>query len=93
MPRDGLCETRERNHSGQARCRPGVFAGEWNGNSVSMPAHFRLRDSGFQLGVYVHWDDREKTWLVCHVGEHLTTSVQSSLVAAQVRTARRVRST
>ena len=51
-----------------------VFADERTGNSIRMPAHFRLRDSGFQLRVHAHWDDREKTWLVGHVGEHLTTA-------------------
>ena len=62
-------ETTQARH-GAAR----VFADELTGKPVSMPAHFKLSDSGFQLRVHVRWDDREKTWLVGHVGEHLPTA-------------------
>ena len=70
----GVDYTRREGETTQARYGTArVFADEQTGKSVSMPAHFKLADSGFQLRVLVRWDDREKTWLVGHVGEHLPT--------------------
>ena len=51
-----------------------MFTDERTGNPVSMPAHFKLKDSGFQLRVHVRWISRENTWLIGHVGEHLSTA-------------------
>ena len=62
-------ETTEARH-GAAR----VFTDELTGKSVRMPAHFKLRDGGFQLRVHVGWDSDANNWLVGHVGEHLPTA-------------------
>ena len=51
-----------------------MFTDERTGKPVSMPAHFKLEDSGFHLRVHVRWISREDIWLVGHVGEHLPTT-------------------
>ena len=50
------------------------FRDDASDSYVSMPAHFKLRDSGFHLRVHVSWESKDDMWLVGYVGAHLPTS-------------------
>ena len=58
-----------------ARYREGrTFRDDDSGDSVYMEEHFKLRDAGFMLRIYVSWDKKENEWLVGYVGSHLPTA-------------------
>lgn len=49
-----------------------TFRDEQTGEDVEMPAHVKV--GGGQLRIHLLWQDKEKRWLIGHVGKHLPTA-------------------